>query len=76
MMGEQSGCFCMHHFDMTLWDQVHIQEEMLLYEDVMGLMPTFKTILSEFAEDPSELDKFIALVSNYMCARNEILLTL
>ena len=41
---------------------------MLLYKDVMGLVPTFRTVLSEFAEDPSELDEFIALVSNYMRA--------
>ena len=49
---------------------------MLFYEDVMGLVPTFKTVLSKFAEDPSELDEFIALVSDYMHARHEILLIL
>jgi hypothetical protein len=32
-------------------------------EDVMGLVP-----FSEFAEDPSELDEFISLVSGYMHA--------
>lgn len=38
----------------------------------MGLIPTFRTVIPEYAEDPSDLDEWIALVSAYMRTRNEI----
>jgi len=32
----------------------------------MSLVLTFKSVLSQFVEDPDELDLFITLVSDYM----------
>jgi len=37
-----------------------------MHEDVMKLVPTFKTTISKFAEDPVQLEAFVAYVSAYM----------
>jgi hypothetical protein len=41
-----------------------------MHHYVMGLVTTFEGVLSDFVEEPSKFDAFIALVSNYMRLEN------
>ena len=64
MMSKLVSCTCA----IPYWDHFPdtTQEELLMHEDVMSLVLTFKSVLSQFVEDPDELDLFITLVSDYM----------
>jgi hypothetical protein len=43
----------------------YTQEETLMHEDVMKMVPTFKDVVMKLGEDPVHLESFIA----YVCMR-------
>ncbi|KAF8222887.1 hypothetical protein L208DRAFT_1381676 [Tricholoma matsutake] len=58
-------------------DDEYMAEELLLHEDIMSLVPTFKDVLSVYAKDLGELDNFIILLtSTANAARQEDTATL
>jgi hypothetical protein len=44
-------------------------EEYEIFQRILGLVPTFETVLLEFVEEPGFLGQFISKVSDYMRCR-------